>query len=321
MKAPEMSLKTTSTGISSVVHPEVFCDGVHCGKSKIEEGHFIHGIRFRCTVCENINFCERCAASANDRHDKRHPLLKMVLPEEGEPLVFPVGSLDGRLGQLVNVLNTCDGVSLSEFWEYYLLADKTKQSVLLHAFHSLDDSEQVPFLKYFRELDGTKKSEFLEQYQGLHENERQGYLRILIGIERVFSSTHPMISEIPREEFDKMSGGVMGNLRTIGGHFVGTLEAIPKDLAQRSIRQKSLIYHGPSGTPIEPFLGLMKRYRYPQDDGLRELWWAGKMGTRVLDLYPGQGDDQLNCSLRTVWWQTSEDIPEYEALSYTWKEA
>ena len=181
---------------------------------------------------------------------------------------------------------------------------------------------RIPFMIYFMSLERTKRSLFLEQYRSLHENERQGYVRILIGIERVVASAHPSFSEIERGEESKVPDDVvrMANFRTIGGKFAVTVEDIPKDLAKRAVREKKFVYDRTPGAKTDHLFGLMKPYHYRQDDGLHEQWLAGKMGTRVLDLHAGHGDDELNCSFRAVLDWTSEDITEYEALSYTWKE-
>jgi hypothetical protein len=53
---------------SNVVHPHVRCDG--CNASPIT------GIRYKCSVCEDFDFCETC--EANRPHD--HAFLKIKNP-------------------------------------------------------------------------------------------------------------------------------------------------------------------------------------------------------------------------------------------------
>ncbi len=38
------------------------------------------GARYKCTVCENIDFCAACVASFHNRHDARHAMIKCLLP-------------------------------------------------------------------------------------------------------------------------------------------------------------------------------------------------------------------------------------------------
>ena len=54
-----------------VVHPGVICDGCN--------GQII-GTRYKCTICNDFDFCEKCEEKNNGRHG--HPLLKINNPEQ-----------------------------------------------------------------------------------------------------------------------------------------------------------------------------------------------------------------------------------------------
>lgn len=54
----------------NVVHPGVICDGCN--------GPII-GVRYKCTICDNFDYCEKCEEKNNGEHG--HPLLKIISPE------------------------------------------------------------------------------------------------------------------------------------------------------------------------------------------------------------------------------------------------
>ena len=54
-----------------IIHHHVKCDG--CKKSPIQ------GIRYKCTICKNFDYCEECEKKYALEHG--HPLLKIRKPE------------------------------------------------------------------------------------------------------------------------------------------------------------------------------------------------------------------------------------------------
>lgn len=64
--------------MSSVEHNGVMCDGPLC-KDKYEN---IQGIRFKCSWCENVDFCSACIASFHNNHDATHAFIRCLLPTQ-----------------------------------------------------------------------------------------------------------------------------------------------------------------------------------------------------------------------------------------------
>ncbi|VUC32867.1 unnamed protein product [Clonostachys rosea] len=56
------------------VHSSVCCDGPGCSNNQ----SYIKGIRYKCAVCENIDFCGNCFSSEDNSHDRSHTLLRCV---------------------------------------------------------------------------------------------------------------------------------------------------------------------------------------------------------------------------------------------------
>ena len=54
-----------------IIHIGVICDG--CNKQNIE------GIRYKCMVCPDFDYCEKCEALYAEKH--HHPFLKMRKPQ------------------------------------------------------------------------------------------------------------------------------------------------------------------------------------------------------------------------------------------------
>ena len=63
-------------GSGKTEHQGVYCDGPLCRQSPRK----IVGTRFKCTVCENVDFCVECLASLYNNHDVRHKMIKCLLP-------------------------------------------------------------------------------------------------------------------------------------------------------------------------------------------------------------------------------------------------
>ncbi|KAF2458488.1 hypothetical protein BDY21DRAFT_370727 [Lineolata rhizophorae] len=63
---------------SYVRHFGIFCDGPHCrGKSGQE---YIVGVRYKCAICHDTDFCATCEASPFNKHNRTHPLIKLQNP-------------------------------------------------------------------------------------------------------------------------------------------------------------------------------------------------------------------------------------------------
>ena len=60
------------------VHHGIHCDGPLCAAKKNQ--YWIVGDRYKCTVCHDTDFCARCEALPNHRHNRTHPLIKFRTP-------------------------------------------------------------------------------------------------------------------------------------------------------------------------------------------------------------------------------------------------
>ncbi|KAH6696913.1 ZZ type zinc finger domain-containing protein [Plectosphaerella plurivora] len=56
-------------------HYGICCDGPLCTKSG-----FISGVRYKCTICHDTDFCANCEASPANHHNKTHPMVKFKTP-------------------------------------------------------------------------------------------------------------------------------------------------------------------------------------------------------------------------------------------------
>jgi next-to-BRCA1 protein 1 len=59
-------------------HYGIYCDGPLC-KEK-ENLSYIEGIRYKCAVCHDTDFCQNCEAHPSNRHNHTHPLIKFKTP-------------------------------------------------------------------------------------------------------------------------------------------------------------------------------------------------------------------------------------------------
>ncbi|KAF2712886.1 hypothetical protein K504DRAFT_370190 [Pleomassaria siparia CBS 279.74] len=63
---------------SAVRHYGIYCDGPLC-KDK-ENSSYIEGIRYKCAVCHDTDFCANCEAIPSNRHNRTHPMIKFKTP-------------------------------------------------------------------------------------------------------------------------------------------------------------------------------------------------------------------------------------------------
>ncbi|KAL6859728.1 hypothetical protein J3F83DRAFT_748813 [Trichoderma novae-zelandiae] len=65
--------------VAQPVHMGICCDGPLCSKN---QGYptYIRGVRYKCAVCHDLDFCASCEASPANEHNKTHPLIKFKTP-------------------------------------------------------------------------------------------------------------------------------------------------------------------------------------------------------------------------------------------------
>ncbi|KAF1938540.1 hypothetical protein EJ02DRAFT_457802 [Clathrospora elynae] len=59
-------------------HYGIYCDGPLC-KEK-ENLSYIEGLRYKCAVCHDTDFCQNCEAHPSNKHNHTHPLIKFKTP-------------------------------------------------------------------------------------------------------------------------------------------------------------------------------------------------------------------------------------------------
>ncbi|KAE9577854.1 hypothetical protein CGMCC3_g6271 [Colletotrichum fructicola] len=68
-----------SRAVSRSVHFGICCDGPLCARAH-NAPTYITGVRYKCTVCHDTDFCANCEASPANTHNKTHPLVKFKTP-------------------------------------------------------------------------------------------------------------------------------------------------------------------------------------------------------------------------------------------------
>ncbi|KAL4981753.1 hypothetical protein BDW68DRAFT_171927 [Aspergillus falconensis] len=63
---------------SHEVHFGVFCDGPLC-KDKPRSG-YITGVRYKCSVCHDMDFCAKCEVHPSNTHNRTHPMVMLKTP-------------------------------------------------------------------------------------------------------------------------------------------------------------------------------------------------------------------------------------------------
>lgn len=64
---------------AQTVHHGICCDGPLCVRDRGYPS-YIRGVRYKCAVCHDLDFCANCEASPANEHNKTHPLIKFKTP-------------------------------------------------------------------------------------------------------------------------------------------------------------------------------------------------------------------------------------------------
>lgn len=72
-------LADSPTLLSQATHVGICCDGPLCTNSNSSPS-YIRGVRYKCAVCSDTDFCAGCEASPNNTHSKTHPLIMIKSP-------------------------------------------------------------------------------------------------------------------------------------------------------------------------------------------------------------------------------------------------
>jgi next-to-BRCA1 protein 1 len=59
-------------------HFGIFCDGPLCKNKPAQR--YISGVRYKCAVCDDVDFCANCEALPTHDHNQTHPLVKFKTP-------------------------------------------------------------------------------------------------------------------------------------------------------------------------------------------------------------------------------------------------
>lgn len=76
-----LQLSAVSEGFEQqAIHTGIYCDGPVCARTSACTSHYIRGIRYKCAVCHDVDLCETCEASPENKHNKTHPMIKFKTP-------------------------------------------------------------------------------------------------------------------------------------------------------------------------------------------------------------------------------------------------
>lgn len=64
--------------VHAEIHSGIFCDGPLCQGSDSQMS--IVGLRYKCAVCHDTDFCAACEAHPKNKHNRSHPLIKFATP-------------------------------------------------------------------------------------------------------------------------------------------------------------------------------------------------------------------------------------------------
>ncbi|KAI5462654.1 hypothetical protein BGZ63DRAFT_413885 [Mariannaea sp. PMI_226] len=77
------------------VHVGICCDGPLCA-GKAAYPSYIHGTRYKCAICNDLDYCANCQASPSNSHNKTHPMIMFRTPVRAATIVTTEGERNGH---------------------------------------------------------------------------------------------------------------------------------------------------------------------------------------------------------------------------------
>jgi next-to-BRCA1 protein 1 len=123
-------------------HYGIYCDGPLC-KDR-ENLSYIEGIRYKCAVCHDTDFCQNCEAHPSNRHNHTHPLIKFKTPVRS---VSVTTVNDDKNGQSLARLGDRQSPQRSTATETTPVAPSTNAATQVQTIVDLKPSEEPLILK------------------------------------------------------------------------------------------------------------------------------------------------------------------------------
>lgn len=270
----------------AVEHSGVTCDGEQC---KSTSGP-IRGTRYKCAVCEDIDFCSRCVVSFFNKHSAHHAMIRVLLPAE----LYRILEIDqGTQKQLLERYNDSD-VTLDDFSHAIYAA--TDQAYFLCLINDATLRLQLDEAEVRTLLDGSQPTVFAIWKDRTTPPAREKT--------PFFREGTPGPNTVTTYEIDDAA-----NVR-VRYHEKGTM---PDGVT----RPRHVVHHQDPVLLTKVITGQMAYHNYHRYAQFYNWINAGRMATRVVDINPGAFDDKLDICLRVI---DLLEGPAYEALSWTWKE-
>ena len=238
-------------------HTGIKCDGPLC----VESQAYIKGHRYKCTICDNIDFCSECAANFFNNHNATHSMVKCILPTK----VVIIRKIDDKSKKVL--LSGCGDATLTIDDIMHVVHAETESPVLI-----LSTSESF--------YEASESAAFVI----LRSRADEGKPRIPRLIE-----TNP----IPNDDRFVTSYKI-----DEAANVIKTYQ--PYGSAPRAVRDEGVIHYQDPDLLSKVVTGQISQFRYPSDGKFLRDAWAGRMATRLIDLKPGRFDDKLECNVREV---------------------
>lgn len=239
-----------------VEHTGVTCDGPLCAESQ----SYIKGLRYKCTVCDDVDFCSECIATFNNNHNATHAMVKCILPT-----TFTIHRNINNDSKKA-LLSSCKDAVIPDDLTHVVLADTKDSPFIESILASLPEVlETAAFAICRPSVDATKcrASRFVE------------------------------INTIPADDrfVTQYKIDEDANVR---------VQHQPYGAAPAVVREEVVMHHQDAKLLMKVVLGEISQFRYPSKDKVYHDAWAGRPATRVIDLKPGRFEDKLECNVRAV---------------------
>ena len=264
----------------------VLCDGPLCKDSSEE----IIGVRFKCTVCDNVDFCSACIVNFFNNHSAHHSMIRCFLPTQ----FHATEEIEDEIKPLI--LENDSAIKIENISRIIYARPKEQSLQLKIEALSGDHPKRTDLEKLLQDTTPTIFPVFRSRSGGHVSGP---------------GSKRDIIAEGDRNRSGGLSYYKRDEAGNVRAKFYGKDE--PKDMP----RDDLIVHHQDIELLARVITNELKYYNYSADKTFRNWSREGRLVTRIINIKPGNFNDKLEIDIRAVDLAT---IPVYEALSYTWKE-
>ena len=125
-----------------VRHYGIYCDGPLCSNKSNQS--YIQGVRYKCAVCHDTDFCASCEALPSNHHNRTHPLIKFKTPVRNVSITTMNEDVRGNVRSMGDKRESVETVSTATETTPVQQANAATQVQTVAEIKPTEEAKEVP---------------------------------------------------------------------------------------------------------------------------------------------------------------------------------